>query len=211
MLPDHSPCGTVLEAAKKAGYMTGLVVTTDLTDATPACFASHVNMRTEGDSIARQEVGDHPLGRVVDLMLGGGRCHFLPNTSEGSCRADDLDVTKLAQEKYGWNYIDDKEGFDGLKLGSAVKLPLLGLFAPTDFPFKIDRREMEGLYPSLPDMARTALKALEAATQDSEKGFFLMIEGSRIDHAVSCALKSALLIAVLKSTGSCERSSSPSP
>jgi alkaline phosphatase len=32
-------------------------------------------------------------------------------------------------------------------------------------------------------MAQVALKALEAATQDSDKGFFLMIEGSRIDHA----------------------------
>ena len=90
MLPDHTPCGTVLEAAKKAGYLTGLVVTTDITDATPACFASHVNIRSEEDLIARQEVGEHPLGRVVDLMLGGGRCHFLPNISEGSCRADSL-------------------------------------------------------------------------------------------------------------------------
>ena len=63
MLPDHTPCGTVLEAAKKAGYMTGLVVTTDITDATPACFASHVKIRTEEDLIAQQEVGEHPLGR----------------------------------------------------------------------------------------------------------------------------------------------------
>lgn len=32
VLPDHSPCGTVLEAAKKAGYKTGLVVTTRITE-----------------------------------------------------------------------------------------------------------------------------------------------------------------------------------
>jgi alkaline phosphatase len=32
VLPDGSPCGTVLEAAKKAGYMTGLVVTTRITE-----------------------------------------------------------------------------------------------------------------------------------------------------------------------------------
>jgi alkaline phosphatase len=99
VLPDHTACGTVLEAAKRAGYMTGLVVTTSLTDATPACFASHVNIRTEEDLIAQQEVGEHPLGRVVDLMFGGGRCHFLPNTTNGSCRGDDLDVIQLAKEK----------------------------------------------------------------------------------------------------------------
>src|SRR2546423_152837 len=88
VLPDHSPCGTVLEAAKKAGYMTGLVVTTRITDATPACFASHANRREYEDLIAEQLVGHYPLGRVVDLIMGGGRCHFLPNSTEGSCRAD---------------------------------------------------------------------------------------------------------------------------
>lgn len=183
VLPDHTPCGTVMEAAKRAGYMTGLVVTTDITDATPACFAAHVNMRTEEDLIAQQEVGEHPLGRVVDLMLGGGRCHFLPNTTAGSCRADDRDITALAQEKYGWTYIDNRKQFDDLKYGSAVQLPLMGLFAETDIPYELDRRNMNDIYPSLDEMARTALTALTAATKDRDKGFFLMIEGSRIDHA----------------------------
>ncbi|RDL39687.1 Alkaline phosphatase [Venustampulla echinocandica] len=181
VLPDYTPCGTVLEAAKKAGYKTGLVVTTSVTDATPASFAAHANYRQEEDLIAQQEVGEHPLGRVVDLILGGGRCHFLPNTTSGSCRGDDRDITKLAQEKYGWNYIDSKQDFDSLE--GAVKLPLLGLFADYNFPFELDRRNMDDKYPSLDEMAQTALRALEAATQDSDKGFFLMIEGSRIDHA----------------------------
>ena len=182
VLPDHSPCGTVLEAAKKAGYMTGLVVTTRITDATPACFAAHVNKREEEDRIAEQEVGEHPLGRMVDLILGGGRCHFLPNTTDGSCRGDDRDVVELAKSN-GFSYVDDRKGFDGLNLGSSVKLPLLGLFASTDIPYEIDRRQQSEVYPSLDEMARTALKALSAATQQSDKGFFLMIEGSRIDHA----------------------------
>lgn len=182
-LPDHSPCGTVLEAAKRAGYHTGLVVTTDITDATPACFASHVDMRMQNDEIAVQEVGDGPLGRVVDIMLGGGRCHFLPNTTEGSCRADDVDVAGLAQKKHGWSYVDSRSGFDSLKGGENVRIPTLGLFAATDIPFEIDRRNQADVYPSLSEMARVALRALEKATADSDKGFFLMIEGSRIDHA----------------------------
>jgi len=180
--PDHEPCGTVLEAAKKAGYMTGLVVTTRLTDATPACFASHVNMRQEEDRIAEQMVGEHPLGRVVDLMIGGGRCHFLPNTTEGSCRLDDKDIVALAK-KNGFNYISDRAGFDDLRAGEALKFPLLGLLADADIPYEIDRRNEDDIYPSLDEMAQTALKALSRATRDSEKGFFIMIEGSRIDHA----------------------------
>ena len=182
VLPDHSPCGTVLEAAKKAGYMTGLVVTTRITDATPACFAAHVNKREEEDRIAEQMVGEHPLGRVVDLMLGGGKCHFLPNTTKGSCRRDETDVIDMAKNK-GFNYVGDRKDFDGLQVGGAIKLPLLGLFAHTDIPYEVDRRNLNEIYPSLDEMAQTALNALREATRDSDKGFFLMIEGSRIDHA----------------------------
>jgi alkaline phosphatase len=180
--PDHNPCGTVLEAAKKAGYMTGLVVTTRITDATPACFAAHVNQRQEEDRIAEQMVGDYPLGRVVDLMFGGGRCHFLPNSTDSSCRADNKDVVDLAK-KNGFNYISSRKQFDDLKGGKALQFPMLGLFAETDIPYEIDRRNENDIYPSLHEMAEAALTALSAATKDSDKGFFIMIEGSRIDHA----------------------------
>lgn len=183
VLPDYEPCGTVLEAAKRAGFMTGLVVTTDITDATPACFASHVLTRAMNDDIALQEIGDGPLGRVVDIMLGGGRCHFLPNGTEGSCRLDNQDVVSRAQEEFGWTYAGDRKAFDALDGGEKVTFPTFGLFAPGDIPFEIDRRNMSHIYPSLSEMAATALRALEKATEKSDKGFFLMIEGSRIDHA----------------------------
>ncbi|KAF9885725.1 hypothetical protein FE257_012610 [Aspergillus nanangensis] len=182
VLPDHSPCGTVLEAAALAGYKTGLVVTTRITDATPACFASHVNLRQYEDRIAEQEIGEHPLGSVVDLIMGGGRCHFLPNSTDGSCRGDDRDLVDIAK-KNGFHYVDDRKGFDGLGGGSDAKLPLLGLFAEKDIPYEIDRRTQDDVYPSLEEMTRTALKTLSQATADSDQGFFIMIEGSRIDHA----------------------------
>ncbi|KAL1977561.1 hypothetical protein VTN31DRAFT_420 [Thermomyces dupontii] len=182
VLPNHTACGTVLEAAHLAGYKTGLVVTTRITDATPACFASHAHRRQYEDLIAQQEVGEHPLGRVVDLMFGGGRCHFLPNTTDGGCREDDRDLIKVAQEK-GFNYISTRKEFDGLNGGSGAKLPLLGLFAEKDIPYEIDRRHVSDKYPSLEEMTRMALTILSKETENSDKGFFIMIEGSRIDHA----------------------------
>lgn len=192
VLPDYEPCGSVMEAAKRLGYMTGLVVTTRITDATPAVFASHVRRREMEDEIALQMLGKtHPLGRMVDLMMGGGRCHFLPNTTEGSCRDDAIDAVEWAKEE-GWKYIDSRKEFDGLLSRSRGDdttekakqlLPLLGLFAPTDIPYEIDRRHQNETYPSLEETARTALQILSAATKHSDKGFFIMIEGSRIDHA----------------------------
>ena len=182
VLPDHSPCGTVLEAAKLAGYKTGLVVTTRLTDATPATFASHVRMRDEEDRIAEQLLGDQPLGHMVDLLMGGGRCHFTPHATEGSCRSDEVNLVAKAKRD-GYHYVSDRAGFDGLNSGANVQLPLLGLFADLDIPYEIDRRVENDTYPSLAEMASTAMRVLSDATKDSDKGFFLLIEGSRIDHA----------------------------
>lgn len=182
VLPDFEPCGSVMEAAKRKGYTTGLVVTTRITDATPAVFVSHARRREMEDVIARQMIGEtHPLGRVVDLLMGGGRCHFLPNSSEGGCRGDEVDVVQIAKED-GWSYIDTKSEFDDLD-AKRVKLPLLALLAPTDFPYELDRQHQTDLYPSLEQMTTTALRTLAAATRNKDQGFFIMIEGSRIDHA----------------------------
>ena len=149
--------------------------------ATPACFSAHVNQRGEEDRIAEQQIGDYPLGRMVDLMLGGGRCRYLKKSAPGSCRADERDVVTDAKINFGFSYIDDRAGFDSLQLGKNVSLPLLGLFAGGDIPYEIDRDDKT--YPALWEMAKTAITALADATKDSEQGFFLMVEGSRIDHA----------------------------
>ncbi|CUM67656.1 uncharacterized protein PRCAT00005357001 [Priceomyces carsonii] len=179
--PDKAPCGTILEALKLRGYLTGLVVTTRITDATPAAFSSHADYRFQEDLIAQQQLGEYPLGRMVDLILGGGRCHFYPNSIEGGCRSDDRNLIEEVKAKGEWSYVGNREEFDALKLGENVSLPLLGLLADTDIPYAIDRDS--SVYPSLAEQVKVALTALSKATEDSDEGFFLMIEGSRIDHA----------------------------
>lgn len=170
--PEKNPCGTILEALKLQGYMTGLVVTTRLTDATPACFSAHVDYRYQEDLIAQQQIGEYPLGRMVDLMIGGGGCHY-----NGKCRADGRSLVKEYADV--WNHVSTKEEFDQLQDGYNVTLPLLALLADGELPFEIDRSPKQ--FPSLAEEARVALNALAEATKDSDKGFFLMIESSHID------------------------------
>lgn len=177
--PEKVACGTILEALKLQGYLTGLVVTTRITDATPAAFSAHADYRFQEDLIAQHQLGQYLLGRMVDLIIGGGRCHFLP-VSEGGCRQDSRNLIAEAQNA-NWSYVGDRAGFDRLQGGNNVLLPLLGLVANTDIPYDIDRDSAE--YPLLAEQVKTALTALSAATKDSDKGFFLLIEGSRIDHA----------------------------
>ncbi|SCU85074.1 LADA_0D05556g1_1 [Lachancea dasiensis] len=181
---NKNPCGTLLEAAKLEGYHTGLVVTTRITDATPAAFSSHVDYRFQEDLIAQHQLGEYPLGRMVDLIIGGGRTHFYSQQdavygSRGS-RADGRNLIKEAIGD-GWSYVGNRNEFDALDNGHNVSLPLLALLADYDIPFDIDRDVAE--YPSLAEEAMTAINALTEATKNSDKGFFLLIEGSRIDHA----------------------------
>ncbi|RUS20101.1 alkaline phosphatase [Endogone sp. FLAS-F59071] len=179
--PFKNPCGTVLESAKiRHGMLTGLVATSRITHATPASFSAHVEDRDMEDEIAQQQLGDYPLGRVVDLMFGGGYCHFLGNTTDGSCRRDDRDLWSEAS-KYGWNkQITTKKEFDELEVDSK-NIPAMGLFTLDHMSYDIDRDP--SLEPSLKEMADKALQLLTKATEGKKKGFFLMIEGSRIDMA----------------------------
>nr|CAG8518330.1 10413_t:CDS:10 [Entrophospora candida] len=167
--PEKNPCGTVLESAKHNGMVTGLVVTSRITHATPAAFSAHSVHRDLESEIAINQIGDYPLGRQVDLMLGGGRCFFLPNRNESSCRTDDRDVLSDATNKFGFNFLSTRKEFDDLKPSKQ------------HMSYEIDRDPAEE--PSLKEMAEKAIKILEDATADSDKGFFLMIEGSRIDMA----------------------------
>ncbi|GBB94341.1 hypothetical protein RclHR1_23380003 [Rhizophagus clarus] len=177
--PEKVPCGTVLESAKHFGFATGLVVTSRITHATPATFSAHVVDRDMESDIAVQQIGDYPLGRQVDLMFGGGLCFFLPNSTEGSCRIDERDLVKESKKR-GFKYLSTRKEFDELEPGKD-EIPLLGLFTPDHMSYEIDRDPTKE--PSLKEMSEKALKFLESATADSDKGFFLMIEGSRIDMA----------------------------
>ncbi|KAJ3044699.1 hypothetical protein HDV00_001103 [Rhizophlyctis rosea] len=179
--PDQKPCGTVLEAAKEIGYKTGLVVTSRITHATPASFSAHVINRNFENQIALQQIGNYTLGRRVDLMFGGGLCHFKPMGDPISCRLDNVNVLELA-ERSGWAVGTDKVAFDALEAETAAsKLPLLNLFTRDHMSFEIDRDPKQE--PSLKDMAMKAINILTKATKGKGKGFFLMIEGSRIDMA----------------------------
>lgn len=49
--------------------------------------------------------------------------------------------------------------------------------------FEIDRLQQPNQEPSLLEMVETALTSLDRATKSTSRGYFLMIEASRIDHA----------------------------
>jgi len=112
--------------------------------------------------------------RQVDLLFGGGLCHFIPSSEPNSCRKDDrnlLDETEFL-------FINNRQTFDNLN--DTDVLPVMGLFTPDHMSFEIDRDPKKE--PALWEMADKALRILSKSDVNG-KGFFLMIEGSRIDMA----------------------------
>ncbi|KAH7363356.1 repressible alkaline phosphatase [Plectosphaerella cucumerina] len=186
VLPNGQPVGTVLEAAKHAGLKTALVVTSIINHATPAVFSSHVNNRNALAAIAEQQIGySHPLGQSVDILLGGGRCYFKPQGQAGSCRQDGVDLFSFAEEN-GYYVAQNRSGFDALESGLGdIRLPYVGLFNDGDLGYDIDRQQQPEAdrEPSLSEMTIAALNSLHRATHCKDKGYFMMIESSRIDHA----------------------------
>ncbi len=156
----RQPCRTVLEAAEAAGLATGLVATSRITHATPASFAAHVESRAQEQEIARQFAASG-----VDLLLGGGLGSF---TGDGNA---DLLATMRAD---GWTVAQTRAEYDAISA-----LPAAALLAPSHLAYEVDRDETD--QPSLAEMTARALDLLAASA--GEQGFFVMVEGSRIDHA----------------------------
>lgn len=161
----QAPVATLLEAAEARGMATGLVATSRITHATPAAFAAHVLSRSMESEIAEQE-----LAHNVDVFFGGGLDYFLPLDAEG--RREDGRNLLTEAEAAGYQVVRNREGFDAVD-----QAPVLGLFAGSHMDYEIDRDPAQ--QPSLAEMTAKAIDLLK----DDPDGFFLMVEGSRIDHA----------------------------
>ena len=172
---------TLLELAKAAGRGTAVVTTTRVTHATPAATYAHVCHRDAENTIAAQLVPggagyNAALGADgVDVILGGGWQNFQPKgAATGSARSDTRDLT-AEMKKQGYTFITDKTGLDGVP---ATTTKLLGLFTAGHMNFDIDRDPAKE--PSLAQMAGTALDIVAK----NQKGYFMMVEGGRIDQAL---------------------------
>jgi alkaline phosphatase len=164
VMPDTTSVENIFEIAVRQGKSVGAVSTTSVTHATPACFLAHHKYRTWEWDIAAQIVETDAA-----VVMGGGSKFFLPPERGGGRRGGDL--TETAAEN-GFDVV-----FDRASMLASDGDRLLGLFAPENTPFELDR-DPETV-PSLTEMTAKAIDVLSR----NEAGFILMVEGGRIDHA----------------------------
>ena len=150
---DGSALPTILELAEEAGLSSGLVTTTTISHATPAVFAAHVVSRTEQLAISNAYLAD----KYPEVLMGGALL-VLPQVARNA----------------GYRVVKNAEELDALDTETENRV--WGLFGMGYLPY-----ESEGVAP-LPHLSQMTVAALNILDNDPE-GFFLMVEGGRIDHA----------------------------
>jgi len=173
---------TLLEDARRAGKATGLVTTSQVTDATPAAYGAHIDDRAKQSEIARQYLESSK----PDVILGGGEDYwFPPGVPGGHADHPATDPTEASKgdkgnlveraDDLGYEYVSTRQG-----LQDARGRKLLGLFANEEM-FE-HREEGHGdLYEPLVPLPEMATKALKVLSKDRD-GLFVLIEEEGIDE-----------------------------
>ncbi|XP_071109415.1 alkaline phosphatase-like [Haliotis cracherodii] len=187
---------SIVDWAIAEGKSVGLVTTTRVTHATPAAAYAHSPERNWEADISTPDTDgtckDIALQLIekkkIQVILGGGRRAFMmasqtdPEThSTYKHRKDQRDLIKE------WLFESSLEGQTAKYVWNKQQLAaidpkdtdyLLGLFEASHMQYDLERDTTPAGDPSIADMTRKAIQIL----QKNEKGFFLLVEGGRIDH-----------------------------
>ncbi|EDW57157.1 membrane-bound alkaline phosphatase [Drosophila virilis] len=196
---------SIAKWAQDAGKDAGFVTTARVTHASPAGMYAHIADRNwendaevseaqcdpeESIDIARQLV-EWEVGKRLKVILGGGKQNFLDRSmrdevghpgyrQDGRNLIKDWLADKQAQNASA-SYVWSRKGLTQLDLDNTDYL--LGLFANGHLPYDGDRarspRNSHLADPSLTELTEAALRVLRR----NEQGYFLFVEGARIDMA----------------------------
>ncbi|MDR2094881.1 MAG: alkaline phosphatase [Treponema sp.] len=156
---------TIAEYAHEAGMKVGVVSSVTLDHATPAGFFAKVPSRSNYYDIAVQMVKSG-----FEYFAGGG---LLQPTGKNK---DQIDVIRMAKEE-GYTYVNSREDFNALKPGAGKVLAVNATLQDSgSMPYELDRKSGD---LSLADYTRKGIELLE----DNPRGFFMSVEGGKIDWA----------------------------
>jgi alkaline phosphatase len=153
--PEGKPLKSLADYSAEAGKKTADIVVCELTDATPAAFYAHNAERSNATDIAGQIVSS-----PVDIFLGSAYKDFIQPVN------GQTPIDKMKQR--GYTIIRTFDEF--------LNTPATKILALMDD--SVTRPKMDGRGNYLP----LAFKKVTQTFKNAPNGFFMMIEGSQIDH-----------------------------
>lgn len=189
------------ELAEAAGMQTGVISTARITHATPAAtyaetterdWESDADVSAAGKAAGCKDIAAQLIdwtksnGDGFDVILGGGRSGFLPETTVDpeypAMKGRRKDGRNLADE---WKaqaanrtLVTDKAGFDAFDWKGPGQI--FGLFEPSHMQYDLDRPKDGKGEPTIREMTTAAITRLS----QNQSGFVLMVEGGRVDHGL---------------------------
>ena len=201
---------TLLEQAKRAGFATGDITTSEIQDATPAVQVSHISQRScygpvettakclseAKEQGGRGSISEQLLDTRPDVTMGGGSTTFAQTAKAGAWK--DKTLEQQAKDR-GFNYITAKGDLAGVSRADQQR-PLLALFAPGNLPVRFapylatpggggtakpagtcSPEPTFNQVPELRTMTEKSISLLSGNKAGRKNGFFLQVESASID------------------------------
>lgn len=174
---DHPRVETLTALAKKRGLAVGVVTNSEIEDATPAAMVAHTRRRSDYNDIV-----DMFYTSGIDVLMGGGSPNFLPKSTPGSKRKDDVDYIARFQQA-GYALATSKTEMETVARDPKTTR-LLGLYNTGNIDGALDLKFLKkgsvSKFPDQPDVPQTMMAAIDVLSRN-RKGFVLMVESARID------------------------------
>ena len=151
-----APLKNITEILAGKNYKNGLVSTSSITHATPACFFAVADKRSKEELIASQMHTSH-----IDIFTGGGQKFF-------AAREDRI------------NYLDSLVAAD-FEVHTDQLLPAANMNPESKYGFLLAEGAMPKMTEGRGDFLKSAVELSIAYLNKNKEGFFLMVEGSQID------------------------------
>ncbi len=174
---DHPKVETIAEAAKRQGLAVGAVTNSEIEDATPASMAAHTRRRSDFNDIVKMFYDSK-----IDVLMGGGSPNFLPKSTPGSKRTDEVNYLDEFQNA-GYALATTKSEMNAVA-DDAKTSKLLGLYNTGNVDGALDLKFLKqgsvAKFPDQPDVVEEMRAAIKVLSRN-KKGFVLMVESARID------------------------------